>query len=272
MQTLRARFNDAEMLTRTTAKALKDLQDQVFQDLEYTAALSSFMNWVSSECRSTAEKLRRVLIGLRHGYVDLLAIRELSGGWPCHVDGENIIPLEAKASYTYEYAEFSLNFIAERMSPDTKIYRLRGVTHWRNPTGEPTLMQYAGQSYAIFNHKTKCAKAIEVDSERRVATSCSGRNFTDPAIRNWTVTTIAKNPYKHPVPTQHFEVFPSNVVYCFTKKIAVSGTKTECPPFLFLLRCDMAWTTDDYLFTPNIDELTVNTTIVYGKCANQRHE
>lgn len=256
------RENITRSMQMAQQKAISSMQNQIIELAERTPEISLFTSFAVNEFKSVAEKIRRIALALKHRIAEVATIRELNeDGWPYNVDLSNTIPTGVNASFTDWEFKLSLQFTADRIDPNTLVYRLHGLSHWRNLSGTPELYQYAGPTYAIYNHKTKCAKAIEPEFERKIKTSCNQFNYTDPALKQWRLAFTSKNPYKTTQQTKFIESFPYTIVYCFTKKIRIANDTFNCPPHPFKIRADVSWATDDETFTPTSDSLTVNATI-----------
>lgn len=210
-----------------------------------------------------ADKLRRLAISLRNGNIDLQVIRELNpAAWPHNVDPGGAVATGLIAKYEFKkFIDVSIQFVADRIDPDTKAYRVRGLTHWRNYSGTPELVEYRGPRYAIYNHALNCAKGYEAEIDIKSTVKCNLPDFIDPSLKDWQVVSTGRNPYRQPMPTQYFEVFPFVIIQCFTRQITIKDQKFDCPWHPFRLRADIAWSTDDSKYTPFSESLAVNMTI-----------
>lgn len=263
IKALQTEFNLTKALHHATQTAIVKLRDEFLSYSERTTELSILYATMMSEMAVVSDKLRRLAISLQNGQVDVNIIRSLNpAGWPLHADASGAVATGLNAKYEFKkFFEISLQFVADRIDPTTKTYRLHGLTHWRNLSGLPELVEYRGPKHAIYNHAVNCAKGFEADMSFKTPVGCNIENYIDPALKNWVVVATNRNPFKQPLPTQYIESFPYVIVNCFTRTIRIDDREVECPWYPIRIPANIAWSTNDAKYTPFSDSLAVNLTI-----------
>lgn len=253
--------------TEALATALKDgaikLADKLLKIQNDTPHYVIYSSYVIAQQRSIEDKIRRPAIGLKHGFVDISAIRELTGGWSYNVRTENTRPVRVTTDFIdRETAEILVEFVADTIDPDTQVYALEGFQHWANITGTPVYMEYHGPSFALFNHSSNCAKGLYKLAGVRYHETCDEDNYVDQRLKDgWNAKLVTNNPFEHPQKTQVIDSFPFNAVYCFTRKISFKNKTFDCPPYPFRVRIDKQFETDDYIYTPKLSKHVVEQSI-----------
>lgn len=253
--------------TELLANALKDgaikLADKFLKIQSDTPHFVIYTAHAIAQQRSTEDKLKRIAIGLKHGCVDIGAIRELTGGWPYNIRIENTKPIRVTTKFIFrESAEILSEFVADTLDPHTQVYALEGFQHWANITGTPLYKEYHGPLLALYNHSNNCAKGLYKSVGVRVYETCEEQNFVDQRLKDgWNTKLEDKNPFEHQQRTQVIDSFPYNVVYCLTRRITFRNKTFDCPPYPFRIRIDQKFSTDDYTYTPKFSEHVVQESI-----------
>lgn len=121
----------------------------------------------------------------------------------------------------------------------------------------PTLKEYHGSDYVIYNRSCNCIKGIEEPMERAIVDDCSITNHRDPKIQSWHSLFSTNDIYKYHNSTAVKRGFSFNYVYCFPWKISLPDGNYRCPPSVFKLRLNVSFVTADYNYHPVLRKFNV---------------
>lgn len=176
---------------------------------------------------------------------------------------ENTEPIRVTTKFIYrESAKILLEFVADTLDSDTQVYAPEGFKHWANITGTPLYKEYHGPSLALYNHSNNCAKGLYKSVGVRVHETGEEENLVDQRLKDgWNTKLEDTNPFEHPQRTQVMDSFPSNVVYCFNRRITFKNKTFDCPPYPFRIRIDQKFSKDDCTYTPKFSKRAVEESI-----------
>lgn len=142
---------------------------------------------------------------------------------------------------------FTLEFVGNRHSLDTKVYAVKAFKHWGDVLGdEPKYYEYRGPGLVIYNKSSNCLKGMDEVIGNFVAAKCTETGYEDRRLWDWKTQAIG-SPTSQPVQTQAISSWPWVYVYCFPGEIGLEGGKrVRCPPHPFQLDAMRRWSTTDY--------------------------
>lgn len=194
-------------------------------------------------CQAMAEmkhKINRVIELKAHGKVATWELFQLTG-----VEDLKLVDVEDTVFESAEVNEkvITLNVLLLMKAKDTRIYKANTFQYYGNLSETPTLNQYTGTQYAIYNETSHCLSQIELTSSRWIQSNCSETDYNDEYANQWTtLKTINSFTELKPI-NQHFKTLINSYVYCFPANITISGKSYVCPPYVFKLPIDVSYKT-----------------------------
>ena len=173
------------------------------------------------------------------------------------VDADSIVLIGTKLDSSGETVR--IEFIGNRIDLNTVIYKVEGISHWIHLTGKPTLMEYSGDKYVMYNYTSDCLRGLKEINQNEIRNPCTNLNERQGKLISW--KEIAKgDPWENPAKTVAIESWPHVAVYCFTLNITIGEETEPCPNYPFKVYSTMSWNTSDgYHFHPYQSlNLTVN--------------
>lgn len=145
-----------------------------------------------------------------------------------------------------------LKFNIRTKAEDTFVYKIHDFRYWKNLTETPTLMEYQGERFIVYNKTANCIKGIEEPTQRAVTDYCDTANYTDPAVTVWRKLVTVDNIYSHQNITTLKRTLLYNYIYCFPSEIRISDGNHKCPPAVFRVPINVGWSTRDKNYVPII--------------------
>lgn len=133
-------------------------------------------------------------------------------------------------------------FRAVIRSPDTKVFKVRAFSHWRDLTTEPRFWAHSGLEYIMHNKASMCIEALYNLNlqDRRVYSNCDLTNFSDPITSRWD---WKPHPAKELVAPTVFKTPIDSNIYCLYSDIEMNGKREPCPPLDFQLPISQSFST-----------------------------
>lgn len=118
---------------------------------------------------------------------------------------------------------YKLQFIATRLSLDTKVYQLRAFDTYKDIKSEPHVATYVGPTYALYNSSANCSLGLDQAElyGKYVFRSCDMKNYPDP---KWMKREIGGTMAPQVISVDRFKA-----VYCIYHNITIDDEKISCP-------------------------------------------
>lgn len=191
-------------------------------------------SWTSSYIQSkitTAAADLQVIID-KYSLSGQVATRELARMFG--IDSLKVVP-DSDTEFT-EAKQLSddtihLRFLVRQRAEDTAVYRVGAFKYWENLTETPTLKEYRGHNYLVYNKTSNCLKAIDEPLQPAVLEECSTMNFTDSRLQIWETLVETRDISKYPHTCQSMRTLAYNYIYCFPFDIVTQFGKLRNPPY-----------------------------------------
>lgn len=263
MQLFNRNFNLSNIIYHGLVEGMSTITGrQVIQahQINYMIEMMPRIAWTASFMQSkimaAAADLRIVIDAFHHGRVavpqlaNLLNIEQLKDS--PYISTE-FIRFEQVAIATYK-----MTFNIREASRDTYVYRVNAFNYWENLTGLPSLMEYKGSEYLIFNNSTNCVRSIEKPAYKVVNEGCLDKNFVDPKLNRW----------KSILQTRDIDMFDDicqikrttsyHYIYCFYYNITFAFGTYKMPPNVFRVPITMGYQIHNKTrHVPRIDRINV---------------
>lgn len=181
-------------LVRNNTRSIREQQKQ----MNYFLTLSNHLTWLSSLIQT---RITLSSIDLRT-IIDEYAIhrRVATAEMP---DLLNITELKSIENIDTEFISvhqiapntLRLKFNVGIKSQDTAVYQVHAFRYWDNLTHTPTLMEYQGDKFVIYNSTANCIKGIEEPTSRAVDDYCDTANFSSSNLNTWRSLLVTKDIY-----------------------------------------------------------------------------
>lgn len=150
-----------------------------------------------------------------------------------------------------------LRFIVRNRSKDTFVYKVSSFKYWDNLTGVPSLMEYRGYNYLIYNETANCLRAIEEPEQNAVLEMCDEANYTDPRLNMWEKLVETRDVYRFNHTCQVKRTFEYNYIYCFPFNITTRMGTFRNPPHVYRLPLSEAFELPITKYVPVIRKLNI---------------
>ena len=252
-------FNVTHEVEKGMLETLKSFDKSIREQnrqIKHLAKLLPQVTWLSSFIQSRilsrVADLKTIINEFTYGRVATLEMSDLL----------NITSLKEVDNYEtlFEYVKpghapnnIRLKFWVTNKSKDTFVYKVSAFRHWdhlssTNLTQQPSLMEYQGDNYLIYNKTSNCIKAIEEPAQRLISEECSDQDYVDPKLRVWRTLITTDRIYEHNNSTTVKKTARYNYVYCFPWNITIADGVHRCPPYVFRVPVSLAFTTQSYKY------------------------
>lgn len=252
-----SRFNATKEVQRGMVEAMsqmgKTIREQQRQ-INHLAHLLPQTTWLASYLQSrilsASADLKTIIDEYVRGRVatlelsELLNITEIRGIEPEDTSFERV-DREPGALQT-----INMQFTVREKSKDTFVYKVMPFNYWENLTEIPSLMEYVGPRYIIYNEAKNCIKGISDSPLRDVREECNEINGTDPELSKWRVLISTNKVYDQNQGSMDYRTLKFNYVYCFPWNITIKSKQLRCPPYAFRLPLNLAYSTMGKSYTP----------------------
>lgn len=224
------------------SQQIDSIQHTIFAILHLTVLVSDVVS-----------RMHTVFISFRSRQPDLLA---LSGLLETEMFDQIIptsIELNSSTFQAIDHPSIRASFRAWKAVPYTNIFRILGFTHWGNLLDRPTLYEYDGAKFVMFNSSNQCVKPIEPPiAVTFVSEHCQATNVTETTLNQWKTISTGK-PNEIPLKSEYKVSKLFSIIYCYPHNITVEDQDTEaCPPYVFHVNSTQKWyTSDGKKYVPN---------------------
>lgn len=210
-------------------------------------------NYITMQIFKKSSLISHIMHGLRFRKIDLVSLSELLETDMYNNIVESSVKLVKVSSPSTGIMR--IEFRGRIRDPDTEVIRVDGFRYWANLTGLPTLMEYSGERFLVYNHSSECIRAIDEPSHEYVTVLCDHHHIEDKRLTIWNKVLQTTDPYTQPANTTIKESWPYVYIYCFRLKITINRQTARCPPYVFKLNATFPWNTTDIRFDPGMYEL-----------------
>lgn len=155
----------------------------------------------------------------------------------------------------------NFKFSALKKAENTRVYKANAFTIWTNLTGKPSLSEYAGPKYLIYNESSECTKGIDEPQQRGVFDEC-GERWTDPRLKIWVQKKVEEEDHKQLALPTIKKTETHSYVYCLYNNITSNGTSRRCPAHVFRLPLSQSFETAGIRHTATTEKLTIRDEIL----------
>lgn len=257
-------MNLTEMIEKATLESLKTTAHLVQQNQNRLSTMVNFFpqlvfttNYLTSHMLQKSNLFNRLRFGTKLRKLDLSTLFELI--FP-HI--EWLQDLEESSSIIREISNprpdtLRIEFTARTRDPNCSVYKVNPFRFWANLTGTPTLMNYVGEKYLVYNHTNDCVRAIDEPTQAFVQENCDRSHGRDTRLAQWEELTKITNPYQLKANTTFKDSWPYVYVYCYRLNITINEQTERCPPYVFKLNSTTHWNTTDLNYGPKFQKITI---------------
>jgi len=242
-------------LIKSNSKSIREQNRQMI----HFAQLSSQITWLSTYIQTrimfAAADIRTIIDEFTHHRVATLEMSELLNLTKI----KNIDPVDTEFVSVTRLAKQTLRimFNVRLKSPDTHVYRVHAFRYWDNLTHVPTMKEYQGSHYVLYNSTSNCSKGLEDVSERAVMDDCYTKNYRDPNLNIWRSLITTREIYNQDIST--FKRTPHcNYVYCFPFNITIDGETFRCPSLMFKVPVELPFKINNISYIPMIRRIKMS--------------
>lgn len=257
-------FNISHEVHKGLINGLQQLGVAELQDrykLDFLINMMPKISWTSSfiqtRIMATTADLRVIIDEYAHGRV---AIREMANLLNIQeLKDRKIAATEFVSMEVFGHDMIRLVFKVMETSNDSFIYKVNPFVYWENLTDTPTLMEYRGSDYLIFNQTSNCMKAIDKPSQKVVDETCLTTDYIDPKLQIWKPITRTREIENMLNETCNIKkTLEYNYIYCFPYEIKIEGESYRMPPNAFRLSSSIGFEIPGKLnFTPKKSFLNI---------------
>lgn len=235
-------------LIKQNARNIREQQRQI----THLAKLSSEITWLSSYIQSriifASVDLRTIIDEYTHRRVATLELSELLN----ITDIREVDPVDTEFVSVKQMADNTIRFSfnIRLKSKDTHVYHIHSFRYWDNLTYTPTMMEYQGSRFVLYNRTANCSLGLEDIPERAIMEECSTPNYRDPKTSVWRSLITTRDIYKQDISTFK-RTWALNYIYCFPFDIIIDGEKYRCPSLMFKLDSKKAFKIGKQEYKPN---------------------
>jgi len=272
---LNRNLNATELLATAMADSLQHVHEVIRRTNEKlnlvaieAPDIAVTASYIVSKIMMKSSLLAKIRYSFKNQRIDLQALSELlETDWLSDIHEGSVI---ARNMDSQGSGILRIEFSGRREAKNTGIYRVDPFRYWANLTGSPTLMEYIGERYLMFNTSANCIKAINEPSQPFVSGVCDTKDFEDPRLAQWRKIFTVDNLSNQQINTTMKESYPYLFVYCINQHITIQGQTQRCPPYVFRINATFAWNTTDYRYTPLSEEFEIEDT--YAKMESNVHQ
>lgn len=235
-------------LIKQNARNIREQRRQI----SHLAQLSSETTWLSSYIQSriifASVDLRTIIDEYIHRRVATLELSELLNITAIR----EVDPIDTEFVSVKRLATNTLRFTfnIRLKSKDTNVYHILAFRYWDNLTYTPTMMEYHGSKFVLFNKTSNCSLGLEDIPERAVMEECSTPNYRDSKTNIWRSLITTRDIYNQDIST-YKRSWLVNYIYCFPFDIVIDGEKFRCPSLMFKLSTKKAFKIKNQEYKPN---------------------
>lgn len=149
-------------------------------------------------------------------------------------------------------------FSVREKSKDTLVYKVQAFNYWDNLTGTPTLMEYQGDKYVIYNETSNCIKAVDEPTQKAIVEDCTDKNFSDPRIKRWRPLLRSRDTRNQYNATVIKSTLTHYYIYCYPNNITIVTDELRCPPYPFKIKNEIKFKLHERVYEPRRKRLMVN--------------
>lgn len=202
------------------------------RQLTHLANLMPKFTWISaymqSRITSSASDLRTIIEEFNYGRVATRELRYLFKLDSLEGINNHDTTFESVTKIATNIIRFK--FAVREKSRTTFVYKVAAFQYWDNLTALPSLMEYQGDRFLIFNETNNCIKAINEPTQTAVLDECTEANFTDPRLQNWRSIISTEDIYSVKNTCQVKRTLLFNYIYCFPENITLKTGEHKLPP------------------------------------------
>lgn len=159
-------------------------------------------------------------------------------------DLRNIDPRDTEFISVHQLTPNTLRFRfnVRLRAMDSSIYHVHSFRYWDNLTHTPSLLEYQGREYVLWNKTANCIKGIDKPIDRAVLDECSEYGYKDPDLNIWRNIVTTNNVYLNNVASYKHSK-SANYIYCFPWNVTINGETTRCPVLMFRLDPRLSFST-----------------------------
>ena len=242
-------------LIAANARSIRDQNRQMSQFVHLSSQLTWLSSFIQSRILFATADLRTVIDEFTHRRVATLELSELFN----MTELRGVDPLETEFISVQSISQQTLRFIfnVRLAAVDTSVYHVHAFRYWDNLTLTPTMMEYHGNRFIIYNKTSNCIRGLEDTPERGIMMDCAVANFVDPGVNVWRRVVTTKDIYSQDI-TTYKRTPKMNYIYCFPFNITVDGQTTRCPTLMFKLPVEKAFVTGNISYVPQIRRIKVS--------------
>lgn len=248
-------FNITQQVQRGILDSLtafgRTIADQQRQ-ISHIANLLPRITWISAylQSRITAAgaDLKIIIEKFAEGHVAVRAMRDMI----------NLQSLEGVEDQDTKFQSIDrispdiirFRFAVREKSRNTFVYKVNPFIYWDNLTGLPSLMEYQGEKFLMFNESNNCLKALEEPSQRAILEDCKEANYTDPRLQIWRSLVKTSDLYAYNNTCQAKRTMDFHYIYCFPFNITLKTGPQKAPPYVFRLPINEPFKIMNRIYTP----------------------
>lgn len=234
---------------RTITEMLKQTNERISITAHQNQELAVLSSYIIARIVIYGSHLRRMRYNFKHRRVEFELLAQM-------IDGDLLDELEESSAvlrraYSPGAGVFRIEFSARRRAPNVSVYRVDAFRYWSNLTHTPSLMEYSGERYLIYNQTNHCAKAISEPTQDFVTALCVEEGYGDPRLALWSKVYSSDDPGAQIANTSYKEAWPYVYVYCYRLSITLASETARCPTYVFSINASLRWNTTDVQYIPN---------------------
>ena len=235
-----------------------NIQEQKRQLAQF-ATLSSRFTWLSTYIETrfmfdTAD-LKDIIDKYQHRRIAPRAMSNLLNMTEIRYLDEQDTEMISISMLTPQTIRFKFN--VRLLSTDTSIYRVHAFKYWDNLTHTPSLMEYQGTKFVIYNSSANCLKGIEEPTERTIIDECTTPDYKDSSVSIWRTLISTRDIFSQHKTTAFRHTLNWNYIYCFPYNISLKDGIYRCPTTLFRLSSNVGFKTTDRDYHPVIRKVHI---------------
>jgi hypothetical protein len=250
LEKLNQELNVTELIENSTSESLRSTTEAVkFTQRRLSTFVNQFpelvfaTNYLTMRMMGHHEALTKLVFKTRTTRLDLWAVSSL-------IQENQFTDIDEDSAHISELTSpktgvLKIQFSGRTYDNTTQVYRVDAFKIWTNLTDDPTLVEYVGERFLIYNQSINCVKAINEPAQTYATESCDQQNGIDPNLAHWSQIIKQEDPYAQPNTTQYKSGWPYNYIYCWKLNITIGEETIKCPPYVFRLNATIGWRTSD---------------------------
>lgn len=228
-------------LIQENSRSIREQKRQLTQFAQLSSQLTWLSSYIQSRIMFATSDLRTIIDEFIHHRVATLELSELFN----MTELRGIDPQETEFVSATKLSDRTIRFKfnIRLNSPDTSVYRIHAFRYWDDLTNTPSIMEYHGSQFVIYNKTSDCMRGIEETTERNIMADCSEYHFKDTNVgpQMWRKIITTENIYSQDI-ASYKRTTSCNYVYCFPFNISINNELIRCPTLMFKLPLDKAFT------------------------------